>query len=73
MKIRSCRLGSFMRRNIRRNKIYSPQLAALASRSCKRKVAFVYGIEGAAKKADVHKFVVGRASLVIGKNNKSGY
>src|SRR4051812_7792275 len=70
MKVRSCRLGIFMRRNVRRNKIDSPQLAAIASSSGKRKVALVNGIEGAAKKADVHKFVIDCATLVVGQTEQ---
>src|SRR5438270_972295 len=54
MKVRGSRFRSLVRRNVRRHKVDSSQLAAFASGLRKRQMALVYGIEGAAKKADVH-------------------
>jgi hypothetical protein len=55
-----------MRRNIRRNKVNSSQLAAFASGAGKGEVPVVNGVKGAAKKADIH---ASRWLLVVGRRS----
>src|SRR5881275_1455797 len=63
MKVRGSGLRRLVRRNVRRHKIDSSQLAAFASGLRKCQMALVDGIECAAKEADVHK--IRRASWVV--------